>query len=99
MENKMLQVHHLNNSRSQRILWLLEDVKVQEPKWYQGRVEVRPRDEESATFIVRNSAFLSDVLKIPKLFSHLRLQPILSDDCLSYLEVLPQLTRDSSNCT
>ena len=47
-----------NEEPNPEILWLLEDVKVQEPKWYQGRVEVRPRDEESATFIVRNLAFL-----------------------------------------
>ena len=44
-------IHH-NNEPDPEILWHLEDAQVQEPKWYEGRLEVRPRDGDASTFIV-----------------------------------------------
>jgi len=38
----MLTVHHLNNSRSQRVLWLLEELGVPyEIKYYQRGADLR----------------------------------------------------------
>ena len=47
----MLVVHHLNDSRSQRILWLLEELGVPyEIKFYQRDATTRPTAPDHSVF-------------------------------------------------
>jgi glutathione S-transferase len=57
----MLTVHHLNNSRSQRVLWLLEELAVPyEIKYYQRGADFRAPDELRAIHPLGKSPVVTD---------------------------------------
>src|SRR5258708_17187284 len=60
-ENPMLTVHHLNNSRSQRVLWLLEELGVAyEIVRYQRQPDMRAPAELRAVHPLGKSPVITD---------------------------------------
>ena len=57
----MIILHHLNNSRSQRVLWLLEELGVSyEIKFYQRDPETMLAPKESKRYTYGKSPVLED---------------------------------------